>query len=1285
MISWAATARMEDKSQQQSVEALCQAALRFAPGARREFLDAACGTEGALRAEVDRLLAMESTPTEGLNPGVPAPPKPGRETGGGGQARRTLGGYQIIGVLGHGGMGEVHLGHDPRLGRRVAIKVLPSHLAADTVARERLRREAMAAAALDHPFICKVFEIGEEDGIAFIAMEYVAGETLADRLRRGRMDAGEALHIAGEVAEALHEAHTARLIHRDLKPSNVMLTTQGHAKVLDFGFATRFGAAETAEGDETASMEPPLTMAGDVVGTPNYMSPEQVRGAELDPRSDVFSLGICLAEMVTGMHPFLGHTRAETMAAILRDPPRFAVERRRDVTPGLLVLIRRMLAKAVEDRYRSMREVLEDMHRLSAISGSETALVLEEAPGIIPLIGRDKERDELFHHLDEAMAGRGALVLIGGEAGIGKTHLARKILAEAGRRGALPVVGHCHEAEGAPPYIPFIEMLEYSARLAPPDALRYAIGDSASEVARLMPELRRMFPDIPPPAELPPEQQRRFLFNAYRDFVDRSSRLTPVVQVFEDLHWADEATVALLEHLAQTVGTIPRLMIGTYREAELDATRPFTAALERLVRRKLVTRIPLKRLPLAGVSEMLRVLSGRQPPHSLPRVIFEATEGNPFFVEEVFRHLSEEGKLLGPDGEWRTGLRVDQLDVPDGVRLVIGRRLERLTGEARQVLTTAAVVGRTFGLQLLEELENTRPDAALDAVEAAERVQLVAAEPGREPPYKFVHELVRQTLAETLTLARRQRLHARIAAAIEKVYAAGLERHTPALAHHLFQSGPAADAARTVEYLTRAAGQASAAAAHEDALIHIENALTLVDDSDWSRAGDLQVRRAVALRSLMRHTEAVDAYERALALFDRGGDALRYGATSIPLGYIHGWALNVTVARGILKRALDRLGDGPSPVRRPILNLSAACASVAGDMDTALSELAAANRLGESPGEPAPNAFLWSCEGHVRYHAFQLDLASAAVDRAMRAFEAAGDPWGRVDGEYVKGFERIFFGRTMQVEALARDAVARAERVGHQYSAWACKTGLVYYYEATGRLVEAEAEARDTLALAESFGCVFRFRNELALANLAVLRGDLAAAQPWFTRAMDPGVLKSAWRGDAESCAAWALASAGDARAGEALDRALALMPRAGQEPAIGQYFGLVRAIEALALLGRHREAAAYLNLVERLAALGAVYTHDMTRTAAGIAAACAGEWQRADEHHRAAIARAAELAYRTPLASARAWYAETLLARGEAGGRDRARVLLDEAARLYAEIGAAESSRKASARAAEA
>jgi len=273
-----------------------------------------------------------------------------------------LGPYEVIAKIGEGGMGEVYRARDPRLNRQVAIKLLPGALAADPRARERLRREAMAVAALDHPYVCKIFEIGEDGDALFLVMEYIEGETLHRRLQDGALPLSDALRVAGEIAEALQEAHARRFLHRDLKPANIMLTGQGHVKVMDFGLAKRVEDRPSPEAATFDSGAAQLTAHGSIVGTPDYMSPEQVKGVALDVRSDLFSFGIILAEMISGRHPFRQSSTGETLAALLREPPDLGG----GIPQGLMNLLGGLLAKAPGDRYASAADVRADLAALAS-------------------------------------------------------------------------------------------------------------------------------------------------------------------------------------------------------------------------------------------------------------------------------------------------------------------------------------------------------------------------------------------------------------------------------------------------------------------------------------------------------------------------------------------------------------------------------------------------------------------------------------------------------------------------------------------------------------------------------------------------------------------------------------------------------------------------------------------------------------------------------------------------------------------------------------------------------
>jgi tetratricopeptide (TPR) repeat protein/tRNA A-37 threonylcarbamoyl transferase component Bud32 len=258
-------------------------------------------------------------------------------------------------------MGEVYLARDTTLGRHVALKFLPPELEDDSRMRERIMREARSAAALDHPFICKIYETGQEQGRVFIAMEYVEGQTLKDRMKQAPMPLQDAIRIALEISEALENAHRAGIVHRDLKPANIMISSQGHTKVMDFGLAKHFlPTADTGEMTRTLT-QTSLTQQGAVAGTIDYMSPEQAKGQEIDARSDIFSLGIVLYEMLTGKNPFSRPSPVETLTSILRDLPPAPNVTPKSVNPILNPILHKALAKDPQVRYQTISEMETDL------------------------------------------------------------------------------------------------------------------------------------------------------------------------------------------------------------------------------------------------------------------------------------------------------------------------------------------------------------------------------------------------------------------------------------------------------------------------------------------------------------------------------------------------------------------------------------------------------------------------------------------------------------------------------------------------------------------------------------------------------------------------------------------------------------------------------------------------------------------------------------------------------------------------------------------------------------
>lgn len=310
-----------------------------------------------------------------------------------------LGPYEILAPVGAGGMGEVYKALDTRLGRAVAIKVLPSNLSSNSELRARFDREAKAISSLSHPSICTLYDVGHQQGHDFLVMEFLEGETLAERLKRGPLPIEEVLKVSIEIADALDAAHRRGMIHRDLKPANLFLTGHGATKILDFGLAK--SAVDTESGGAVTLSELPLTGPGAAVGTACYMSPEQARGEPLDGRSDLFSFGVILYEATTGCHPFSGATIALLFDAILNRRPKPMTELNPKTPPDLERIITRLLAKKSASRYQSAEAVLGELRAANdavcrGFSSSDTVPHATPAIAVLPFANLSSDPEQEY-------------------------------------------------------------------------------------------------------------------------------------------------------------------------------------------------------------------------------------------------------------------------------------------------------------------------------------------------------------------------------------------------------------------------------------------------------------------------------------------------------------------------------------------------------------------------------------------------------------------------------------------------------------------------------------------------------------------------------------------------------------------------------------------------------------------------------------------------------------------------------------------------------------------------
>ena len=1190
--------------------------------------------------------------------------------------------YSVLSSLGKGGMGEVFLADDAQLGRKVAIKFLTEALESDATARERLHREARSAAALDHPYICNIYEITEIDGRTGIVMEHVSGETLQAVLRRSRPAATRALEIAGEIAEALEEAHRRRVIHRDLKPSNIMVTEQGHVKVMDFGLAKEVPSdSDPLEQAETIG---PITESGVRVGTPGYMAPEQLLGGEADARSDIFAFGILLYELLAGVHPFTRSSQSDTMSAIVRESPAPIGQYARDLTDMAGLTLDRLLAKDPHRRYQSFRDVRVDLRQLTQETSGQTPVPgsadTREPAGAArtPYVGREAERAEVRRLLEQAVAGRGGLVLIGGEPGVGKTRMAEEVLIEARQRGCLAITGHCYEMEGTPPFIPFVEMVERSARIVPKAAFRQALGDAAAEVARLVPELRQLFPDLPPAVELPPEQQRRYLFNNFLGFMERGARGTPQALLIDDLHWADESTLLLLQHLTPHLAQMPMLIVGTYRDVDLEVDRPFAKTLEALTRQRLATKVALRRMDETGVAGLLEALSGQTPPVELVRAVFRETEGNPFFVEEVFHHLSEEGKLVDDAGNWRTDLRVDELAVPEGIRLVIGRRVQRLSDASRKVLTTAAVVGRSFDLTLLEALGGVDEDAVFSALEEAEAAQLIrTVTTGRDVRWEFSHGLIRQTLENSLSFPRRQRAHLRVSEAMERVYGARADRHAADLGHHLFHAGAAADQDKTVRFLTLAGDQAMEAGAFDEALRQFDDALSIQeeqDDEDRRRVADLRYRKGRALRSVGRGSAAADEWRVALAGYEAIKDYVSIARTVTDLSWALAWRADMRGAQEVARRGLDVLGERlPAERCRLLANLAVWHAGLGDPHDTASGFVQEALELADRLDDPKLRGE--SLAGKAQHHACYMQVADAVESGrlAVELLRANGMIWELNDALRVLAFCSEMRGDVRPAVTLNVELETLATRVGHADNRWTAPLLRGRLAVMNGDdLAACESAVRRVLDLATQCDAAWVMFAHHQVGQIRFWRGDWTGSLSGFQQAVDTGPVGTFNDRLMPSALLLAQAYAGPPDVETLLREQASGLPPAGDPHPTGTWECVANLTEAFAYTGLRAEAAALYSRVRGGIDNGLVVAWSLAlwQMLAGVSAAAGEQWDTAQEHFETAFGQARDIPHKLAQPEVRRWYAWMLIGRNGSGDQDKARALLADAIELYDALG---------------
>lgn len=903
-------------------------------------------------------------------------------------------------------------------------------------------------------------------------------------------------------------------------------------------------------------------------------------------------------------------------------------------------------------------------------------------------VGRDDELQRLEQLWKEAAAGDRRVALLAGEPGVGKTRLAAELARSIHDQGAVVLVGRCDEDLGVP-FQPFVEALRHLTEHVTNDELPPRLGRHAGELERLLPGLRERLPDAPPLLQSDPETERYRLFDAVNGWLAATSGHDPVLLVLDDLQWAAKPTLLLLRHVVRSPEPMRLLIVGTYRDTELHHDHPLVELLADLRRESGIERFSLSGFDQAAVAEFMAEAAGHEMDDTglaLARAIHAETEGNPFFVREILRHLRETGAIVQEDGRWVTSTAVEEVGIPEGVREVVGRRVSRLSGDANRVLRVAAVVGTEFELSVVKQAGDVDDEAIFSAVEEAIAARLVVETAGPVPRHRFTHALVRETLYDQLSAARRVALHRRVAEVIEEVHAGALNDHLPALAHHWARAAaPAAEVDRAVDYAQRAGDRALAQLAHDEAAAYYRQALELFDAAHTDLDSTRRIDLLLALGEAQRR-DGQPAYRETLLeaarLARQRTDTERLAKAALANrrsgGVFSSMAVVDTERVAVLEAAIEALGVVDSPTRARLLATLALELLYAGDRKRLLmladEALALARKLDDAAAladvllsrpftisEPdtfderlALTAELLGLTEHLadpvtraqalwlRYGVTMERGDVVEADRCLDEYERLADELGhaflRYFALFIRGCRVLVAGRVDEADRLAAAALAHGEATGQPDAPVLFTAQQFDVRFEQGRLGEVEERLREVVQRVPLYSLG---RARLALLHCELDRPDQARA-----------VLEAPATGD--------------------LDR----LPRDWAWLAVVSLWAAV-----CTYLGDAPRAAVLYDLLRPYAkrlATSAVRPNPSVSHYLGMLATTLGRFEDAEAHFATAAATHEAIGAPAWLARTRLEWARLLLARRQAGDVDRARLLLGQALDTARELGLANVERRA-------
>lgn len=889
-----------------------------------------------------------------------------------------------------------------------------------------------------------------------------------------------------------------------------------------------------------------------------------------------------------------------------------------------------------------------------------------------PFVGRRSELQLLRDALGGALAGRGRVVVLSGEAGIGKTRLAQEVATLALRRGMLALWGRCLEEPGAPPFLPWTRAMQACLRACRDERLPALLGREAAAAVEIAPELaERLPPGTAVPAIGEGDQARFRLFAAVAHFWRQMAVLRPLLLIFDNLHWADASSLRLMNFLAQDIGESRTLLLGSYREDALSRQHPLAATLAELLNTPRFLRLPLQGLSLDETEHLVAAASAVTPPPAIMAAMHRRTEGNPLFLVETLRFMRQ----ASAGGDPRSAAALVET-VPSGIRAVIGQRLNRLSAPCCALLAVAACIGRDFDLPLLAELAGAGSEAALlgRLDEALAQRVIEAVQPG--PQYQFSHALIREVLYDELPAARRVELHARIAESLQARHTGDLEPVLAQLAHHAAAALPAGSPARALDIAQRAAARAAALMAYEEALRCYRLALQLQErwlPAERARHCALLLALGAVQMHAGEHDASAATFLDAATLARALGDAALFAQAALGLEN-NGWRISRPgdQAAALLEEALAAADRFDAALRVDLLAALCRACIFCGRQPQANAAQRRAVALARELALPQPLFKALAAIVPARQDPDQLDERLRCAREALDVAERAGHM------EWVDALTGWYFGDLVEkgeldaARALAQVHARVADTIRQPFMQTMGLSSLTLLAAYEGRFADAERLAGETFTIGQRF-LPDNAQGAYSL-QIFVLRrqqGRLGEVLPVLRGLVGSVPRESLWQpGLALICAELDLHEPARA-AYEAL--------------AAGDFAGIARdgmwltnvvfAAEVCARLGDGPRAATLSRLLEPYAGRNVVTGTNIACFGAvdryrGMLAALAGDDARAAAHFAAAVSLDERGGGRPWLAHSRCEWARWLARRG--GDAAAARVQLDAALALGRELGMA-------------